>query len=570
MMRIDNSILISIFMVKFFNTTRKEYNLENILKFKFFNNLKGDIFGAIIASIIAFPQALAFGVASGMGASAGIWGAIILSLFAGVLGCNLPFVSGPTGPVAIITATVVALCGGNVTSVVTILLLASVFQMLISVTPVPRMIKYVPYPVISGFLTGIGLIIIILQIAPLVGGVAQSSTIKAIMTYPTVFSHINIQALVLGLGTLFLLFFTPKAITKFVPAQLLALVIMTGVSYYLGFNVEKISALSFSLPHLYMPDFSLEMLTKNIPITLTLAFIATSESLLTGIIMDSLTKVKHNSKRLVMAQGFGNLFCAMTGSMMGSAATMRSVAAIKIGGKTKLCAIFSAIILGGVLFKLTGFIAQIPISVLAAILIKIGYDILDLKVLKVLKFAPKDDLYVLISVLLLTVFYNLIFALGIGIILASLLYAKRIADDTNIKVTHYNHLDYTPYEERIEKESHYQIRILHIDGQFFFGSITQIVSHFDEMLETKYIILNYSSNTELDMSAIFALEDIIVRLNAQKIKLILVIPNEKVYSQIQSLEIVSQLGKDSILMNENDAIKIATENIHLDIEDLKE
>ena len=544
--------------------------MENILKFKFFNNLKGDIFGAIIASIIAFPQALAFGVASGMGASAGIWGAIILSLFAGVLGCNLPFVSGPTGPVAIITATVVALCGGNVTSVVTILLLASVFQMLISVTPVPRMIKYVPYPVISGFLTGIGLIIIILQIAPLVGGVAQSSTIKAIMTYPTVFSHINIQALVLGLGTLFLLFFTPKAITKFVPAQLLALVIMTGVSYYLGFNVEKISALSFSLPHLYMPDFSLEMLTKNIPITLTLAFIATSESLLTGIIMDSLTKVKHNSKRLVMAQGFGNLFCAMTGSMMGSAATMRSVAAIKIGGKTKLCAIFSAIILGGVLFKLTGFIAQIPISVLAAILIKIGYDILDLKVLKVLKFAPKDDLYVLISVLLLTVFYNLIFALGIGIILASLLYAKRIADDTNIKVTHYNHLDYTPYEERIEKESHYQIRILHIDGQFFFGSITQIVSHFDEMLETKYIILNYSSNTELDMSAIFALEDIIVRLNAQKIKLILVIPNEKVYSQIQSLEIVSQLGKDSILMNENDAIKIATENIHLDIEDLKE
>lgn len=543
--------------------------MENILKFKFFNNLKGDIFGAIIASIIAFPQALAFGVASGMGASAGIWGAIILSLFAGVLGCNLPFVSGPTGPVAIITATVVALCGGNVTSVVTILLLASVFQMLISVTPVPRMIKYVPYPVISGFLTGIGLIIIILQIAPLVGGVAQSSTIKAIMTYPTVFSHINIQALVLGLGTLFLLFFTPKAITKFVPAQLLALVIMTGVSYYLGFNVEKISALSFSLPHLYMPDFSLEMLTKNIPIALTLAFIATSESLLTGIIMDSLTKVKHNSKRLVMAQGFGNLFCAMTGSMMGSAATMRSVAAIKIGGKTKLCAIFSAIILGGVLFKLTGFIAQIPISVLAAILIKIGYDILDLKVLKVLKFAPKDDLYVLISVLLLTVFYNLIFALGIGIILASLLYAKRIADDTNIKVTHYNHLDYTPYEERIEKESHYQIRILHIDGQFFFGSITQIVSHFDEMLETKYIILNYSSNTELDMSAIFALEDIIVRLEAQKIKLILVIPNEKVYSQVQSLEIVSQIGKESVLRNENEAIEIATKNIHLDIEDLK-
>ena len=171
-----------------------------------------------------------------------------------------------------------------------------------------------------------------------------------------------------------------------------------------------------------------------------------------------------------------------------------------------------------VLFKLSGFISQIPICVLAAILIKIGYDILDLKVIKILKFAPKDDLYVLITVLLLTVFYNLIFALGIGVILAALLYAKRIADDCNVKVTHYNHLDYTQYETEVEKQSHYKIRILHIDGQFFFGSITQIVSHFDEMLETEYIILNYSSNTELDMSAIFALEDIIVRLHDQKIK----------------------------------------------------
>ena len=201
---------------------------------------------------------------------------------------------------------------------------------------------------------------------------------------------------------------------------------------------------------------------------------------------------------------------------------------------------------------------------LAAILIKIGYDILDLKVLKVLKYAPKDDLYVLIAVLLLTVFYNLIFALGIGIILAALLYAKRIADDTNVKITHYNHLDYTPYEAKVEKDSHYKIRILHIDGQFFFGSITQIVSHFDVMLETEYIILNYSSNTELDMSAIFALEDIIVRLRDQKIKLLLVLPGEKVYEQIKSIEVISQLGEDAIFTDENEAITTALSNLNFE------
>lgn len=529
---------------------------ENLLTFK------GDLFGGIIATIIAFPQALAFGVASGMGASAGIWGAIILSLFAGILGCNLPLISGPTGPTAIIIASIVALYSGDIASVISILALAAIFQMIISMTHVPKMIKYVPYPVISGFLTGIGLIIILLQIAPLFGSAAQSSTIKALMAYPQVFMNINIHALILGCGTLLLLFFTPKCISKIIPVQLLALVIMTTAAYFSGWDVEKISSLTFSLPHFQMPGFTLEMIMKDIPVALTLAFIATSESLLTGIIMDSLTKVKHNSKRLVLAQGFGNLFCALTGSMMGSAATMRSVAAVKTGAKTRISAILSALILTLVLFKLTGFIAQIPICVLAAILIKIGYDILDLKVIKVLKFAPKDDLYVLIAVLLLTVFYNLIFALGIGVILAAILYAKRIADDCNVKVTHYNHLDYTPYEAQIEQESHYKIRILHIDGQFFFGSTTQIVSHFDEMLETEYIILNYSSGTELDMSAIFALEDIIVRLKDQKIKLILVIPNEKVYAQVKSLEIVSQLGEDSILTDENLAIDIALKNIN--------
>jgi SulP family sulfate permease len=304
---------------------------------------------------------------------------------------------------------------------------------------------------------------------------------------------------------------------------------------------------------------------RDIPIALTLAFIATSESLLTGIIMESLTKVKYNAKQLVASQGIGNLLCALTGSMFGTAATMRSVAAVKNGAKTKISVILASLLLVVVLFKLTCFIAQIPICVLAAILIKIGYDILDLKVLKVLKYAPKDDLYVLLTVLFLTVFYNLIFALGLGVILASILYAKRIADNTNIRtVEKYNPTGYTNYETKIEKQSHYKIRILHIDGQFFFGSITQIVSHFDNLLETEYIILNYSSNSELDMSAIFALEDIIVRLKAQKIKLFLVITNEKVLTQVKSLEIISQIGEDSLFNEEEIAISKALIQSHFE------
>lgn len=528
------------------------------------NVLKGDLFGAIIASIIAFPQALAFGVASGLGAEAGIWGAVILSFVVGVLGCNLPFVSGPTGPVAIITAVIISSLNNNLSGVIQILILASFFQVIISVTPIPRMIKYVPYPVISGFLTGIGLIIIILQLSPMLGGVIHSSTIKTLLYYPELFGNINSHALFLGIVTLIILFFTPKCVTRVIPSQLLALIIMTYTAYYFGLNVEKISTVVFSLPHAHNPHFTLESIFSNAPVALTLAFVATSESLLTGIIMDSLTKIKHNSKRMVASQGIGNLFCALTGSMMGTAATMRSVAAVKVGATTRITSILSAIILGIVFWKFSSYISYIPVCVLAAILIKIGYDILDLKVLKVLKYAPKDDLYVLLTVLFLTVFYNLIFALGIGVILAALLYAKRIADDTNIKVNIYNPDAYSDFETKIERESHYKIRILHIDGQFFFGSITQIVSHFDELLETEYIILNYSSNNELDMSAIFALEDIIVRLKSQKIKLYLAVSSAKVFNQIKSLDINSHIGENFLFMDESEAIKTAVESAHLE------
>lgn len=529
-----------------------------------FLTLKGDIFGAIIAAIIAFPQAVAFGEASGMGASAGILGAIILSFIVGILGCNLSIISGPTGPTAIIAALIVSGASGNFAQIIPIFVLAAIFQIIISLTEIPRMIKYVPYPVISGFLTGIGLIIIILQISPLLGGEIYSSTLKAIAAYPQIFSNINGEAVIIGGATLLILFFTPKIITKFIPVQLLALLLMTGISFYFGLNINTVTGAKLHLADLQIPNFTLDTITQNLPIALTLAFIATSEGLLTGIIMDSLTKVKHNSKRLVSAMGIGNLICAITGSMPGTAATMRSVAAVKAGGTTRLAGIASSLILLLVLFKFNSFISQIPICVLAAILIKIGYDILDLKALKILKYAPKDDLYVLLAVLILTVFYNLIFALGIGIVMAALLYAKRVADNTNIKATNlYNPSAYTSFETKVEKASNYKIRILHIDGQFFFGSITQIVSHFDEMLETEYIILNYSSNSKLDMSAIFALEDIIIRLKAQKIKLYLVITNKEVFEQVKSLEIISQIGLNSLFDDETEAINNAIEETHL-------
>ena len=527
---------------------------------KIFNKIlyhKGDLFGAIIAGIIAFPQALAFGVASGFGAIAGLWGAIILSLTTGFLGENLPLVSGPTAPVAIVLASAYTFISGDISKLILILVMASMLQIIISLTSIPNLIKYVPYPVISGFLSGIGAIIIILQFPVLIGTIAKSSTLETLLHAGQILSNFDINSTILGLSTLFILFFTPKFISKIIPTQLFALIIMTAITYYFNINVEKISAITATLPQLYLPKLHLEVLYSTFPIALTLAFVASNESLLTGVILDSLTKKKHNSKKLIFMQGLGNFICAITGSMLGSAATMRSVAAVKNGAITKLTTILSALFLALVFFKCNWFISQIPICVLAAILIKIGLDIIDFKVFKILNFAPKDDLAVLFAVLFLTIFYNLIFAIAVGIVLSSLLYAKRTADATVIKEK--ENVDiYSDYEISIEQKSHYKIRILHLDGHFFFGSISQIVSHFDEMLETEYIILTYDSKTQLDMSAIFALEDIIVRLQSQNIKLLLVITREDVYKNITIMEtIINQIGKNSLFDNEKDAIDTA-------------
>lgn len=524
-----------------------------------FKHIKGDIFGAVTAGIIAFPQALAFGVSSGFGAAAGIWGAVILSFVTGIIGCSLPLISGPTGPAAIIIASAFAATSGNLSDVVLILIMASILQIIISLTSVPKLIKYVPYPVISGFLSGIGLIIIILQIPPMLGGITVSSTLQTIMNFPKVTEYFNCNSAILGIFTLLLLFFTPKMIKNIIPVQLFALIISTVLAYFTGMNIDKISEINVSLPQIIIPDFSINVIEKCFPIALTLAFVASCESLLTGVIMESLTKKKHNSNKLIFSQGIGNLICSLTGSMGGSAATMRSVAAVKSAAVTKLTAIFSSIFLLIILFKFSRFIAEIPICVLAAILIKIGLDIIDFKVFSILKYAPKDDLAVLVTVLLLTVFYNLIFAIGVGIVLSSLLYAKKVADTTKIQVKSDS---YTDFETDVEQSSHYKIRILHLDGQFFFGSISQIVSHFDELLETKYIILTYNSNVELDMSAIFALEDIIVRLKSQNINLLLVLSNDNVYEKISNMHgIIEQIGNESLFSDENSAISFAKNNV---------
>ncbi|CCZ50868.1 TPA: SulP family inorganic anion transporter [Candidatus Gastranaerophilales bacterium HUM_5] len=517
----------------------------------------GDVLGSLNSAIVALPQALAFGVATGFGASAGVWGAIILCFIAGLIGSKVPLVSGITGPVTIVIASIMAALNADISSVILVIFMAGILQIILSLTSLPAIVKYVPYPVISGFMNGIGVIIIIMQINPLLGCPVMSNTITSISAFFKNLHTINYDALLIGVITLVIVFAIPKKFNKIIPGQAIALVICTLLSMKLGLNVDKISNISITFPHLTLPKADLHAVITYFHYAVTLAIVLSSESLLTVLVADSLLKTKTPSKGMLLGQGVGNMVCALTGSLPGSAATMRTVAAINTGSSTKLTAVINPLILMFLLFKLSGFVAEIPLAVLAGILIKIGYDIIDVKLLKVIKFAPRDDLYVLAVVFLLTVFYNLIVAVGAGITCAALLYAKRTADSAKLVQKTVYDKDIIKLEKLLEKDYNHKIRVVHIDGQFFFGSATQLISQFDEMLGTKYLILDYPSENLLDISAIFALEDIIIRLQSQKVKILVVLKSDSVKEQFEKHGIINQLGNEHIFRTEPEAIDFA-------------
>lgn len=517
----------------------------------------GDIFGGLNAAIIALPQALAFGVATGFGAGAGVWGAIILCLTAGILGTKVPMISGITGPSAIVIASIMHALNKDINSVLVIMVMAGILQMALSLTKLTQIVKYVPYPVISGFMNGVGTIIIIMQLNPLLGLKPFSNTIESIEHIVTSLHTMNVAAFLLGLLTLVIVFAIPKRLNKYIPSQILALIVCTLISIKLGLNIPKISEVSIALPAFKLPETNLHDIITYFHYAITLAIILSSETLLTGLVCNSLTKTQLSPRTLLASQGFGNILCSLTGSLPGAAATMRTVAALKSGASTKIAAIVCPIVLVILLFKFSNFVAEIPLCVLAGILIKIGYDIIDVKLLKVLKLASKEDKYVLTVVFLLTVFYNLIVAVGAGITLAALLYAKKLADSAKLIHKEVYDADIVKLEREVERDYKLKIRVVHINGQFFFGSATQLIAQFDEILGTRYLILNCDFEEKLDISALFAFEDIVLRLQSQHIKLVLVLKNEEIYKQLLEYKITEQIGTENIFYSELDAIKYA-------------
>ena len=495
-----------------------------------FNNIRGDIYGGLTAAVVALPLAMAMGVASGVGPIAGMYGAIFVGFFAALFGGTPAQVSGPTGPMTVVMAAVFIQYTGmfpddpaqGAALAFTVVVLGGLFQIAFGLLKVGKYIELVPHPVVSGFMTGIGVIIILLQFGPLFGHPTDSKPLVAAQSIPTYLNQIDFIALMLGAITLVIVFGVPRYLPKLnrlAPSPLLALVI--GTLTYLFFvpdsGIPIIGNIPTGFPEFRYPVIEFDLMLQMIASGLTLAGLGAIDSLLTSLVADNVTRTLHKSNRELIGQGIGNTVAGLFGGLPGAGATMRTVVNVKAGGRTPISGALHAVILLAIVLGAGSLASDIPKAVLAGILIKVGVDIIDWDYLKRLKTAPKAGIVIMLTVLTVTVVVDLLLAVGIGMVMASFLFMQRITDMQIASMkTVTRPGDGTIYERALSQQemdimeqADGQIMLFHMRGPMSFSSAKAIVRYHSRAIDYKIMLLDLSDVPNIDYTTSRALEDIV-------------------------------------------------------------
>lgn len=525
-----------------------------------FSTLRGDLTGGITAGVVALPLALALGVASGLGPIAGIYGAIAVGFFAALFGGTAPQISGPTGPMVVVLAGLFASLSGDASLIFTAVMLAGVLQVVFGLMGVGQYIRLVPYPVISGFMTGIGAIIIILQLSPLLGHDSPSGTINALQFLPTAVTDIHWANLALGLGTLAMVYSWPGKFAKYLPAPLAALIAGTLLAYF-ALDVPILGEIPTGLPDLNLPVFGGENMYLVIEAAIILAVLGSLDSLLTSLVADNMTRDRHNSNRELIGQGVGNTFAGLIGGIAGAGATMRTVVNIRSGGRSRLSGMIHALVLLAVVLGLGSLASYIPHAVLAGILVKVGLDIIDWSYLKRAHRGPRWDLLLMALVLMLTVFVDLITAVGAGVVLAALAYVRQVAQLQLASLQHLpEHLD--SEEERAILDQHRdQIALFEFSGPLSFGAAADLGHHVRIRTEksSEVLILDFNAVPSLDVSAMLAVETIATDAKAGGKQLYLAGMSDAVYDSLKELS--GSLPANAVFVNRGEALQAAAKSL---------
>ncbi len=609
--------------------------MKNYFTFKHF---RGDLFGGITAGIVALPLALAFGVSSGLGPSAGLYGAIFVSFFAAMFGGTNTQISGPTAPMTavsmVIIAGIVAHNDGDISqalpAILTVFILAGLMQVGLGLMGLGEYIKYIPYPVVSGFMTAIGVIILVTQILPSIGyypkedveyvqqfkPIAQelilenilieeagegilvledfqetvkraqnitpaqilkesqtiaaseaSGVLGAIKVFPRALKNINWLELMLSLCTIIIIFGF-KRITTMIPSTLVALLVMSGIAYGFGLDYRPIEEIPSGLPIPNLgifTDFELSAVAPYIFTALTLALLGAIDSLLTSVVADNMTKTRHQPNKELVGQGIGNTIGALFGGLPGAGATIRTVVNIKAGGKTRISGMIAGIMLFIITISLAPVASQIPAAVLAGILITVGISVMDYKGLKAIPNMPKSEVIIMIVVLVLSSVWNLVYAVGIGLVIASLMFMKKIGDLMASSSELKSLKDFEDWDDEMDFPQNLkeEVIIKHIDGPLFFGSTTdfqQLAAQIPDKATT--IVLRMSRVPYIDQSGLYAIEDLVCGMESEGKSVLLVGVKEQPKYMMERIDIIPDLiSEDHMFVSFSDCLRWIKENV---------
>jgi len=602
-----------------------------------FSHFKGDLFGGITAGIVALPLALAFGVSSGLGPTAGLYGAIFISFFAALFGGTNTQISGPTAPMTavsmIIIAGIVASYDGDVAKALPIILsvfiLSGLMQIGLGFLGLGKYIKYIPYPVVSGFMTAIGVIILVTQILPAIGyypkedaqfvnefkpqaeevilenilkeeagegilvledfqetikraseitpegindecktlaGSEAGGVLGALKVLPRALKNINWLELILALSTIIIIFGF-KRITTAIPSTLVALLIVSGVAVAMNLDYYRISEIPSGFPTFQasmFTDLSWSSISPYIVTAFLLSLLGAIDSLLTSIVADNMTKTKHNPNKELIGQGIGNSIAAMFGGLPGAGATIRTVVNINAGGKTRLSGMIAGVLLLLILLLLGPIASKIPAAVLAGILITVGIGVMDYKGLKAIPHMPIAEVGIMLSVLAIASFYDLIVAVGVGLIIASLIFMKKIGDFT-AKESDVKSLAEEKWDDEIGFPANLkeEVFIKHIKGPLFFGSTSDFQRLALQIPDTaSHIVIRMDQVPYMDQSGLYAMEDILVDLKQSGKSILLVKLQEQPKYMMERIDMIPDLiAKEELFESFNDCLLWVKENV---------
>ncbi|EMN7237596.1 SulP family inorganic anion transporter [Vibrio parahaemolyticus] len=540
-------------------------------------NFKGDIFGGVTTAIISLPLALAFGVASGAGAEAGLWGAIMVGLFASLFGGSNTLISEPTGPMTVImTAVLTSMMAKypetGMAMTFTVVMMAGAFQILLGTLKMGKYVTLMPYSVISGFMSGIGVILIILQLSPLLGHAAPTGGVLGTLSaLPETISNLKFNELFLGLLTLGILFFFPKKYRKYVPAQLVALVAVTLLSVMLfdTEDIRRIGEIPAGLPSLVAPHIDPDMFVEMVIDALVLGTLGCIDTLLTAVIGDSLTRKEHDSDKELRGQGLANMISGLFGALPGAGATMGTVTNIQVGARSPLSGVVRALVLALVVLVAGGLTEPIPMAVLAGIAVYVGFNILDWSFIQRAHKVSFSGMAIMYGVMLLTVFVDLIVAVGLGVFVSNIMIIERLSREQARQVKAISDADeddvpLTDSERGLLDRANGRVLFFYLSGPMIFSVSKAISRQHTSISDYDVMILDLTDVPMLDVTVGLALENAIKDALDARCEVYLLSPNQRTREQLEKFHVIDLVPDNNMYQFRYEALNAAVAHVESD------